>query len=93
MIVAEWDRRYGQPIVHWETMIGQGAVGNLGACFRRAGYRPLGWTTGRSARRPPGNTHGPRVWCDSEPKLVLYRGPLARKPGTTSARPAPSGAP
>jgi hypothetical protein len=75
---SAWESRYGS-LVHWETMVGQGDV-VMGACFRRAGYRSLGWTTGRSARRPPGHTHGPRVWSDSTPKLVLYRGPLHRLP-------------
>jgi hypothetical protein len=73
-----WESRYGEVPAHWETMIGQGAAGNLGACFRSAGYRSLGWTTGRGASRPPGSTHGPRVWGDRPRKLVLYRGPLAR---------------
>lgn len=75
-----WRLRYGWTPVHWETMVGQGDARNPGACFRRAGYRKLGLTTGRTARRPAGNTHGPRVWSDSTPKLVLYRGPLARLP-------------
>lgn len=84
---VDWAERYGWVPVHWETMIGPDTMpgrdahtGPLGACFRRAGYRPLGMTTGRSARRPAGSTHGPRVWSDSEPKLVLYRGPLPRIP-------------
>ena len=85
-----WRRRYGWVPIHYETMIGKGVAKNLGACFRRAGYRSLGWTTGRTARRPAGNTHGPRVWSDSTPKLVLYRGPLARLPQLTqSSGPAP----
>ena len=70
---VDWCRRYGFVPAHFETM-----CMDRGACFRRAGYRRLGWTTGRSARRPPGATHGPRVWGDSDPKLVLYRGPLHR---------------
>jgi hypothetical protein len=84
-----WEGRYGWAPVHWETMVGNATEGGrthhggaLGACFRRSGYRSLGWTTGRSARRPAGNTHGPRVWTDAEPKLVLYRGPLARLPAS-----------
>lgn len=78
-IAAEaWRERYGWTPVHWETMIGQGDDSNPGACFKRAGYRSLGMTTGRSARRPAGSTHGARVWGDAPPKLVLYRGPLAR---------------
>ena len=64
---------------HIETMIGQGDARNPGACFKRVGYRSLGMTTGRSARRPPGATHGARIWQDAAPKLVLYHGPLARR--------------
>jgi hypothetical protein len=77
---ADWHERYGWEPVHWETMVGPEYVQSSvpGACFRRAGYRSLGLTTGRSARRPPGHTHGKRVWMNSTPKLVLYRGPLAR---------------
>jgi len=74
----DWESRYGWWPVHWETLIGQGDQCNPGACFRRVGYRSLGYTTGRGARRPKGNTHGPRVWGDTTPKLVLYRGPLHR---------------
>lgn len=74
---SDWKSRYGWVPEHWETMVGQGE-NVLGYCFRRAGYRSLGMTTGRTARRPAGHTHGPRVWSDSTPKLVLYRGPLAR---------------
>lgn len=78
----EWDNRYGWAPVHWETLVLPSAVASTvpGACFRRAGYRSIGMTTGRSARRPPGSTHGPRVWGDSAPKLALYRGPLKRLP-------------
>lgn len=77
---VEWRARYGWEPLHWETMVDPQAVqsDNPGACFRRAGYRSLGLTTGRSARRPVGHSRGPRVWSDSSPKLVLYRGPLAR---------------
>lgn len=79
---VQWARRYGWTPVHWETMVGTEGrelhQGALGACFRRAGYRKLGWTTGRSARRPPGHTHAARIWMDAAPKLVLYRGPLHR---------------
>lgn len=79
---SAWDARYGSRPVHWETLVDPEQVTSLipGACFRRAGYRSLGMTTGRSARRPPGATHGPRVWVDASPKLVLYRGPLPRLP-------------
>lgn len=76
----DWADRYGWEPVHWETMVLASAVLSEvpGACFRRAGYRRLGETTGRSARRPPGATHGPRIWTDAPPKIVLYRGPLPR---------------
>lgn len=77
---TEWNRRYGWTPVHWETLVGQGDSKNLGACFKRAGYRRCGWTTGASARRPAGHSRGPRVWMESTPKLLLYRGPLPRKP-------------
>jgi hypothetical protein len=76
----DWAYYYGAAPTHWETLVGQGVAGHHGACFRRVGFRPLGLTTGRSARRPAGATHGPRVWFDATPKLVLYRGPLARLP-------------
>jgi hypothetical protein len=77
-----WAQRYGQPPVHWETMVDPCCIQSAvpGACFRRAGYRSLGLTTGRTARRPAGHSHGPRLWADASPKLVLYRGPLARIP-------------
>jgi hypothetical protein len=76
----EWRTRYGWAPVHWETMVSPSDVACdvPGACFRRAGYRSLGMTTGWGARRPPGHSRGPRVWCETAPKLVLYRGPLAR---------------
>lgn len=84
---VDWEARYGWAPVHWETLVGNATEGGrqhhggaLGACFRRCGYRSLGWTTGRSARRPPGATHGARVWSDAAPKLALYRGPLPRQP-------------
>ena len=82
---AEWHGRYGFKPIHWETMVDPAEVTSTGstvpgACFRRAGYRSLGMTTGRSARRPPGATHGARVWQNASPKLVLYRGPLAMIP-------------
>jgi hypothetical protein len=75
----DWKTRYGFAPVHWETMcMDRGHGGAVGACFRRAGYRSLGYTTGRTARRPPGHTHTDRVWSDGKPKLVLYRGPQPR---------------
>lgn len=78
-----WFFRYGWEPVHWETLVDPAEVRstgstNPGACFRKAGYRSLGLTTGRSARRPPGATHSARIWSDSSKKLVLYRGPLHR---------------
>jgi hypothetical protein len=78
-----WETRYGWAPDHWETLVLPSAVESPvpGACYRRVGYRSLGLTTGRGARRPPGATHGPRVWTDTEPKLVLYRGPLRRIDG------------
>lgn len=77
---ACWERRYGWRPVHWESMVGQGDAKVLGACFRGARWRRLGWTTGRTARRQTGNAHGKRVWSDAPPKLVFYFGPLAREP-------------
>jgi hypothetical protein len=79
---SEWQSRYGVRPIHWETMVDPECVDSdvPGACFRRAGYRSLGMTTGRTARRPAGHGQGPRVWGDASPKLVLYRGPLARLP-------------
>lgn len=79
---AEWSRRWGQVIEHWESMVDSSEVASSvpGSCFRRAGYRSLGETTGRSARRPPGASRGPRVWTDSSKKMVFYRGPLSRVP-------------
>lgn len=80
----DWEARYGWTPEHWETLVDPAEVAstgstNPGACFRRAGYRSLGLTTGRTARRPPGATHGARIWSDASKKLVLYRGPLDRK--------------
>jgi len=79
---ADWFDAYGEVPVHWESLVLPSAVASEvpGASFRRAGYRSLGWTTGRSARRPEGHGLGPRVRGPSVPKLVLYRGPLARLP-------------
>lgn len=79
----DWAMRYGWAPVHWESMVDPEEVKSTGstvagACYRRAGYRSLGMTTGRGARRPPGATHAARVWGDATKKLVLYRGPLAR---------------
>lgn len=81
---AEWLRRWGEVIEHWETLVEPSSVASPvpGACFRRAGYRSLGLTTGRTARRPAGHSRGARVWSDGTPKLVLYRGPLVRLPSS-----------
>ena len=78
----EWAARYGWMPEHWETMVDPERVASAvpGCCFRRAGFRSLGMTTGRGARRPAGNSRGPRVWAIGTPKLVLYRGPLPRLP-------------
>ena len=73
-----WRRRYGWKPVHWESMVGQGDEKNLGACFLGARWRRLDWTTGRTARRQTGNSHGKREWSDAPPKLVFYKGPLVR---------------
>jgi len=79
----DWAARYGWRPEHWETLVDPAEVQGEGPgyTFRRAGYRSLGLTTGRSARRPAGSTHSARVWSDSTPKLVLYRGSLARVDG------------
>lgn len=76
----DWKATYGWTPIHWETLVDPKEVKSVipGACFRRAGYRSLGFTTGRGARRRAGHTHGPRVWMDVSKKLVLYRGPLHR---------------
>lgn len=77
----DWERRYGWAPEHWETMVDAAKVASVvpGACFRRAGYRCLGFTTGRTATRAPGdNQRAKRVWINTSPKLVFYRGPLAR---------------
>lgn len=76
----DWQHRYGWRPIHWETMVQADAVMSEvpGAAYRRAGYRHIGSTTGRSARRPKGHSHGPRVWMDAPVKMVFYRGPLAR---------------
>lgn len=90
---ADWAAEYGWTPVHWETLVDPEEVKSTGstvpgACYRRAGYRSLGMTTGRGASRPAGNTHGPRVWGDKPPKLVFYRGPLARLPKAAVERKA-----
>lgn len=81
---AAWEESYGWVPEHWETLVQADAVTSpvAGACFRKAGYRSLGETSGRSARRPAGNTHGARIWMDAPKKIVFYRGPLARVEGT-----------
>ena len=77
----DWLKRYGWIPRHWETLVDPAEIDSdvPVACFRRAWYRSLGLTTGRSARRPPGATHAARIWSDASPKLVLYRGPLERQ--------------
>ncbi len=69
---ATWRDIYGWTPIHWETLVDPAEVESpiAGACFRRAGYRSIGLTTGRGARRPAGSTHGARVWADVSPKLV-----------------------
>lgn len=76
----EWSTRYGFVPLHWETLVDPAEVESevAGACFRRAGYRRLGPTTGRGARRPAGSTHGAREWGDTPIRQVFYRGPLHR---------------
>lgn len=79
---AEWAAKYGWAPEHWETMVDPKEVTSEvpGACFRRAGYRSLGMTTGRSVVRTGRAYTEARTWVDASPKLVLYRGPLARVP-------------
>lgn len=81
VMAAEWARRYGETPTHWETLVDPARVvsGLPGYCYLRAGYRRIGETTGRGARRPPGATHGPRVWGPASRKVVLYYGPLSRR--------------
>lgn len=91
VFLRDWEARYGWMPLHLETLVDPGEVGGEredhvpGYAYRRAGFRSLGLTTGRSARRPPGATHGARIWSDSTPKIVLYRGPLARLPAPIAA--------
>lgn len=82
VVDTDWSDRYGWAPEHYETLVDPDEVRSdvPGACYRRAGYRPLGYTTGRGARRPAGSTHGARIWSDTSRKLVLYRGPLPRLP-------------
>lgn len=82
-VAAEaWLRRYGWAPEHWETLIQCNETQSevCGASYRRAGYRHIGPTTGRSARRPAGHTHSARVWVAAPVKELFYRGPLARIP-------------
>lgn len=80
LFIDEWERRYGWRPLHIETLVDPSEVSSEvpGYCYRRSGFRSLGMTTGRSARRPAGHSHSVRVWSDSTPKLVLYYGPLPR---------------
>lgn len=75
-----WARRYGSRPEHIETLVDAASVASEipGYCYRRAGFRPIGHTTGRGARRPEGSSRGPRVWGETSVRVVLYRGPLAR---------------
>lgn len=88
---AEWLRRYDESLVHLETMIDPSKTTSpvVGACYRRAGFRHIGQTTGRMCRRPAagegagahGSTSWPsggRQWGQGSVKQVFYRGPLAR---------------
>ena len=76
----EWEQAYGWCIEHWETLIDPSKTASVvcGACYRRAGYRHIGSTTGRSCSRPGGHSHGARVWRDGSIKEFFYRGPLER---------------
>jgi hypothetical protein len=79
----DWEEQYGWAPEHWETIIDPSKTLSrvVGACYRRAGYRHIGSTTGNTARRPPGQTHGPRIWQKGTAvKEVFYRGPLTREP-------------
>jgi len=85
VLKRDWCSRYGWEPLHIETLVDPECVGDgdthvAGYSFRRAGFRSLGFTTGRTARRPEGHTRldTPRVWSDSSPKLLLYYGPLPR---------------
>lgn len=86
-----WAERYDEELVHFETSIDPSKVASsvVGACYRRAGYRHIGQTTGRTCRRPAGGgagigEHGTdnwpkgRVWTDGSVKEVFYFGPLPR---------------
>lgn len=76
---AEWARLYDEEIIHWETLVDPTKITSVvpGACFRRAGYRSLGMTTGVEVNR----LNGKRVFTQGgSKKLVLYRGPLPRLP-------------
>lgn len=76
---AEWLDKYGEELIHIETMVDESKTKSSvgGACFRRAGFRSLGDTTGLEVSRP----NGRRVFKPGgTPKLVLYHGPLPRLP-------------
>lgn len=74
-----WFLRYGWRPMHWETFVNPQLIkekDNPGACFKRAGYRTLGWTSGKSAQ----HYHPERTVAQNSRKIVLYKGPLARIP-------------
>jgi hypothetical protein len=81
--LRDWEDEYGWLIQHWETLIDPSKTASIvcGACYRRAGYRHIGSTTGRSCSRPAGHSHGPRVWRDGTVKEMFYRGPFVRVNG------------
>ena len=70
-VAQDWSERYGDAVRAWETLVGPP---RSGACFRHDGWRRVGYTTGRGARRPGGHGHSKRIWIDTgERKMVLLR--------------------
>lgn len=68
---SDWKREYGDEIMAWETTV---EPPRYGACFRKDGWRRVGRTTGRGARRPAGHGHGrKRVFVATTRKIVLVR--------------------
>lgn len=47
---ADWQDKYGHPICLVETFVEGERFG--GVCYRAAGWRPVGWTTGRTRNDP-----------------------------------------
>ena len=47
---ADWQNKYGHPICLVETFVEGERFG--GVCYRAAGWRPVGWTTGRTRNDP-----------------------------------------